>query len=162
MFERYFQVHSVFHGCQFWMTKHLIVGTVFQSLLIFGDDLFFLLFWTFFGKDFFFPLLSFRTFRRNKELCHRRNTQLQPLEQDSSSVFDWIFCSEHAFLNFFLGFFLFFCCWSLKYPSLKGNLGIMDPALVWCLSVSIIWGGRAWKSHSPLHSLFGRLFCLVD
>lgn len=164
MFERYLRVHSIFHGCQFWMNEHLIVGPVFQSLFIFGRHLFsccFGLFWK--GSVF---LSSFRSFWRNKESCHRRNTQLQPLEQDSSCVFDWIFCPERVFVNIFWGIYFplfFFCCWSLKYPpSHRESRNYGSCIGLICLSVSIIWGGRAWKSHSPLRSLLGQLFCLAD
>lgn len=94
MFERYLRVYLIFHGCQFWMTEHLSVGLICRLFLIFG-----LLFSGCFGLFQKGSVFSscFRTLRRNKELCYCRNTQLQPLEQDSS--FDWIFCSEGVFFQ---------------------------------------------------------------
>lgn len=150
MFERYLWVHSIFHGCQFWMTEHLVVGPVFQSLFIRGLRVFSCCFGLFWKGSVFLP--HFRTFWRNKELCHRWNTQLQALEQDSSTVFDWIFFfSERVFFEEFIFLFLFFfCCWSVKYPPLKGNLGIMDPALVWYVFL-FLWHKEAGHgSPTPL------------
>lgn len=152
MFERYLRVHSIFHGCQFRMNEHFIVGPVFQSLFIFGHHLFsccFGLFWK--GSVF---LSSFRSFWRNKELCRRRNTQLQPLEQDSSCVFDWIFCPERVFVNIFWGIyfplFFFFAADLLNIPPLTGNLGIMDPALVWYVFLFLSYEEAGHGSPTPL------------